>query len=261
VCLILFAYKASTDWPLVIASNRDEAYERPTQEAQFWSDAPHILAGRDLDKGGTWMGIDKGGRFGALTNFREGPPSVVEAPSSRGKLIESYLRQNLNAQTYLENVISERHQYAGFSTLLGDLKKLYFYSNRMDTISLVDPGVHGLSNALLDDPWPKVEKGIGELNTLLLNPKALSAGLLFEMLRDQTTFEMALLPQTGIDAERERILSAKFIAVDARYGTRSSTVIMVHSSGQVHYEERHFKPFGVCAKNSVFKFQLPFPLP
>jgi uncharacterized protein with NRDE domain len=94
---------------------------------------------------------------------------------------------------------------------------------------------------------------------VLLNPKALSAGLLFEMLRDQTTFEMALLPQTGIDAERERILSAKFIAVDERYGTRNSTVIMVHSSGHVHYEERHFKPFGVCAKNSIFKFQLPLP--
>jgi uncharacterized protein with NRDE domain len=258
VCLILFAYRASTEWPLVIASNRDEAYERPTQEAQFWSDAPHILAGRDLDKGGTWLGIDKEGRFGVLTNFREGSQPVDEAPRSRGKLVESYLRQNLNAHPYLENVISERTQYAGFSMLLGDLKNLYFYSNRMDTISAVEPGVHGLSNALLDDPWPKVERGRGELSTLLLRPSALSADLLFEMLQDPTTYERGLLPQTGIDAERERILSAKFIAVDEHYGTRSSTVIMVHSSGQVHYEERNFKPYGVSDKTSTFDFQLPW---
>ena len=242
---------------MLIASNRDEAYQRPTQAAHFWSDAQHILGGRDLEKGGTWMGIDKTGRFAAVTNYREGMPSTDQAPRSRGELVEHYLRQDVKANQYLEGVRGEGDLYAGFSTLMGDLGGVYYYSNRFDgVVRSIEPGVHGLSNAFLNTPWPKVESGREELSRLLLKPNRLSSDMVFEMLHDQRTYEKDLLPQTGIDDKREQILSAKFIAVDERYGTRSSTVIMVHSSGQVHYEERSFKPWGVCFNTSKFLFQL-----
>ena len=256
MCLILFAYKASDDWPLVVASNRDEAYQRPTKEAHFWIDAPHVLAGRDLEKGGTWMGVDKSGRFAAVTNYREGVPSIHQAPRSRGELIEHFFRQNASARQYLDVVKGEGEFYAGFSCLMGDMQALYFYSNRMEEIKAIDPGVHGLSNAFLDTPWPKVQSGREELSQLLSKPETLSRDAVFQMLHDQRTYEMAQLPRTGIESAREKALSAKFIAVDERYGTRSSTVIMVHASGQVHYEERSFEPWGKCFHTSNFQYEL-----
>jgi len=255
MCLILFAYKANAQWPLILASNRDEAFNRPTHTAQFWMNAPDILAGQDLDKGGTWLGMRKDGRIAAVTNFRQGL-SLQDAPKSRGRLVDRYLQTQTPARAYLESVQLEKDLYAGFCCLLGDLNSLFFYSNRGGDIERVEPGVHGLSNAFLDTPWPKVSKGKEELSSLLGAQAHLSAEALFEMLADQETFDRERLPQTGIDPDRERALSAKFIAMDERYGTRSSTVILVHESGRVQYVERSFAPFGVLVNESKFCFDL-----
>ena len=255
MCLILFAYKTNPEWPLIVASNRDEAYSRPTQEAHFWADAPKVLAGRDLEMGGTWMGMDLEGRFAALTNFREGFPQP-NAPKSRGELVQRYLMGHTKPEPYLDAIKAERHLYAGYSCLMGDVHQLYFHSNRCDEIFAIEPGVHGLSNAFLDTPWPKVTSGQAQLTQLLSNPLELDREALFKMLQDTKTFQDAMLPQTGIPMDRERALSAKFIAMDERYGTRSSTVIMVHRSGQVQYAERGFAPWGRLLHTSEFLFQL-----
>jgi uncharacterized protein with NRDE domain len=255
MCLILFAYKTSPRWPLILASNRDESYARPTQSAGFWKDSSDLLAGRDLDKGGTWLGLTKRGRFAAVTNYREAA-AQPNYPKSRGVLVENFLRGRVQSLDYLEQIRSEQHLYAGFGCLLGDLSNLYFYSNRSDEIEGVQAGVHGLSNAFLNTPWPKLEKGKQQLHRLITAESSLSSEVLLEMLADRETFELDQLPQTGIDSHREKILSSKFIAVDERYGTKSSTVIMVHESGDVHFVERSFGPWGHLIGESNFKFAM-----
>lgn len=255
MCLILFAYKTSPRWPLILASNRDESYARPTQSAEFWTDSNGLLAGRDLDKGGTWLGLTKRGRFAAVTNYREGAQQP-NYPKSRGVLVENFLRGHVQSLDYLEQVRSEQHLYAGFGCLLGDLSNLYFYSNRSDEIECVQTGVHGLSNAFLNTPWPKLEKGKQQLHRLITAESSLNAEVLLEMLADRETFEQDQLPQTGVDSHREKVLSSKFIAVDERYGTKSSTVIMVHESGDVHFVERSFGPWGHLIGESNFKFAM-----
>ena len=255
MCLILFAYKTSPRWPLILASNRDESYARPTQSAGFWTDSNGLLAGRDLDKGGTWLGLTKRGRFAAVTNYREGAQQP-NYPKSRGVLVENFLRGHVQSLDYLEQVRSEQHLYAGFGCLLGDLSNLYFYSNRSDEIECVQTGVHGLSNAFLNTPWPKLEKGKQQLHRLITAESSLNAEVLLEMLADRQTFEQDQLPQTGVDSHREKVLSSKFIAVDERYGTKSSTVIMVHESGDVHFVERSFGPWGHLIGESNFKFAM-----
>jgi uncharacterized protein with NRDE domain len=255
MCLILFAYKTSPRWPLILASNRDESYARPTQSAEFWADSNGLLAGRDLDKGGTWLGLTKRGRFAAVTNYREGAQQP-NYPKSRGVLVENFLRGHVQSLDYLEQVRSEQHLYAGFGCLLGDLSNLYFYSNRSDEIECVQTGVHGLSNAFLNTPWPKLEKGKQQLHRLITAESSLNAEVLLEMLADRETFEQDQLPQTGVDSHREKVLSSKFIAVDERYGTKSSTVIMVHESGDAHFVERSFGPWGHLIGESNFKFAM-----
>lgn len=255
MCLILFAYKTSPRWPLILASNRDESYARPTQSAEFWTDSNGLLAGRDLEKGGTWLGLTKRGRFAAVTNYREGAQQP-NYPKSRGVLVENFLRGHVQSLDYLEQVRSEQHLYAGFGCLLGDLSNLYFYSNRSDEIECVQTGVHGLSNAFLNTPWPKLEKGKQQLHRLITAESSLNAEVLLEMLADRQTFEQDQLPQTGVDSHREKVLSSKFIAVDERYGTKSSTVIMVHESGDVHFVERSFGPWGHLIGESNFKFAM-----
>lgn len=255
MCLILFAYKTNPRWPMIVASNRDESYARPTLNAEFWSDSPEIFAGRDLEKGGTWLGLTKRGRFAAVTNHRDGF-AKLDYPKSRGLLVEHFLRGQTPSLDYLQQVDSEKDLYAGFGCLLGDLSNLYFYSNRANGIQSVAPGVHGLSNAFLNTPWPKVEKGKHELSQLLTAQSPLSADALFEILADRESFAHDQLPHTGIDSIREKALSSKFIAVDDQYGTKSSTVIMVHESGDVHFLERSFGPSGHLTGEAQIKFAL-----
>ena len=258
MCLILFAYQTNPRWPMIVASNRDESYARPTLNAEFWSDSPEIFAGRDLEKGGTWLGLTKRGRFAAVTNHRDGF-AKLDYPKSRGLLVEHFLRGQTPSLDYLQQVDSEKDLYAGFGCLLGDLSNLYFYSNRSDTIQGVEPGVHGLSNAFLNTPWPKVQKGKRQLLQLLCvqSPQSsLSPGALFEILADREPFAQDQLPHTGIGSTKEKALSSKFIAVDSLYGTKSSTVIMVHQSGDVHFMERSFGPWGQLIGDLKIKFAL-----
>jgi len=255
MCLILFAFRAHADYPLVIAANRDEAYARPAAPAAFWRDHPQVYGGRDLELGGTWLALTTRGRFAAVTNFRDGYPKGV-APRSRGAISSTFLTGDENAKSYLESVAARGVDYAGFCTLAGDLDELWFLSNRANGVTRVEPGVHGLSNHLLDTPWPKVIQGRKELESHLHHNKSTFTERLYAMLADRTTAPPEALPDTGMGVLREKQLAPKFIAVDDRYGTRASTVVIVDRKGDVTYSERSFGARGKFLGEITRRFQL-----
>lgn len=254
MCLILFAFQESSEFPLVVAGNRDEAYRRPSASAAFWPDHPQVYGGRDLEMGGAWMGLTLSGRFAAVTNYRDGAPKGV-APRSRGDLVGGYLTSTQAAQPYLQTVAARKSQYAGFSALAGDLNALWYLSNYGEGVETVAPGVHGLSNHLLDTPWPKVSNGKREL-AALLHGGCLSAEKLFDMLADRSIAPPEALPDTGVGVRREKQLGPKFIAVDDHYGTRASTVIIVRRDGEVTYAERSFGGRGKFRGEVTRRFKL-----
>ena len=253
MCLILIAYRAHPDYPLVIAANRDEAYARPALPADFWKEHPAVYGGRDLEAGGTWLGITTTGRFAALTNYRQGT-TRDPALRSRGELVSRFLCSDMRALDYVQAMQPHGDEYNGYSMLAGDLDALYFLSNRGNGVSSVAPGVHGLSNHLLDEPWPKVVKGTQALESWIGLPDIDLATRLFALLADRTTAPDAMLPATGIELQRERELSAAFIAAE-RYGTRACSVAIVRATGDVLFGERAFGPQGrlLYAKEERFR--------
>jgi uncharacterized protein with NRDE domain len=237
MCLIFLGVDAHPKYRIVIAANRDEFYDRPTAPASFWNDAPELLAGRDLRAGGTWLGITRTGRMAALTNYRD-PTLNKESAPSRGKLVSDFLLSSETPALYLEQLSQNARQYNGFSLLVGQKGQFYWYSNRGDAIRKLSSGIHGLSNHLLDTPWPKVSKGKEEVGRILAQ-KDMSPGDFFAFLNDGTMVEDKFLPDTGVGLEWERILSPIFIS-SPTYGTRSSTVILVDRSGLTTFVERSF---------------------
>ncbi|MFT5693107.1 MAG: hypothetical protein ACI92E_002443 [Oceanicoccus sp.] len=240
MCLILFAFKHHPDYPLVIASNRDESYDRPTAAAQFWQDYPTIFAGRDLKAKGTWMGISKNGRFAAVTNFREGSKSTGEF-LSRGDLTTHFLNSTESTVECLEKIKDNQKRYAGFNLLAGEFSKqrshLYYFSNRQNKIEEIEPGIHGLSNGSLNQPWPKVVNGKRALELSIKNtPQAKS---ILPILLDSEVADDKLLPDTGVDKELERVLSSRFINTES-YGTRASTVLTLSDKNEVCFYEQEF---------------------
>lgn len=254
MCLILLAFRAHADYPLIVAANRDEAYARPTAPAGFWPDHPQVYGGRDLEQGGTWLGLAANGRFAAITNYRQGH-RVATAKRSRGELTRGYLTGSSETNAYLRQVEARSHEYNGFSLIVGGLDGLGFYSNRGGRIEDIAPGVHGLSNHLLNEPWPKVKRGVGALSALLQADEPQLVGSLFTLLADQAPAPDDLLPATGIAPERERALSAAFIASET-YGTRASTVVLVSAAGEVLFCERSYGPDGIPAGTREQRFRL-----
>lgn len=238
MCLILFAYQHHPHYPLIMASNRDEYYSRPTAPASFWEDHPNILAGRDLEKQGTWMGISRSGRFAALTNYRDGLSSRQDV-RTRGELVSNFLSGSMSAQDYLVEIRKIKDSYNGFNLLVGNVHNLYYYSNIGNKLVQVIPGVHGLSNAWLNTPWPKVTKGKRMLNNCLQHNVQINQEELFSILANAEPFSDEELPDTGVGTEWERTLSSLFIS-SPTYGTRSSTVLLIDYRGIVHFTERTF---------------------
>jgi uncharacterized protein with NRDE domain len=262
MCLILFAFRAHPDYPLVVAANRDEAYARPSLPAAFWQDHPEVYGGRDLDMGGTWLALARGGRFAAITNFRDGFPKGV-APRSRGALAREWLTGGESAPAFFKRAADQSEDYAGYGMIAGDLAapRLWYLSNRLPearhgVVQEITPGVHGLSNHLLNTPWPKLTHGRNALSAWLPQASPERAGALLEMLADRTVAPDDALPDTGIGIQREKQLGPKFIAVDDRYGTRASTVILVGRDGSVFYAERSFGGHGRLLGEVTRGFQL-----
>lgn len=257
MCLILLAWRAHPQFPLVFAGNRDEAYDRPSAVPDFWRDALEVYGGRDLEKGGTWLGLTRSGRIAAVTNYRE-RPTIRNAARSRGELAAHFLRETMDARRYLEEVTRSGTDYAAFSLIAGDRERLLYSSNRNGGIQELPPGVHGLSNHLLNTPWPKITRGKERLAQLLAADEArLSAGL-FDILLDRTPAPDAGLPETGVGLQRERDLSPSFIAGD-HYGTRASTVVLISGEGAALFIERAFGPRGAALGTTEKRFKLEPP--
>ena len=238
MCLIVFSYKKHAGYRLVFAANRDEFYERPTRPLSFWTDRPDVLAGRDLKGGGTWLGVTRSGRIAAITNFRDIPSLRQDAPT-RGMLVSNFLTGSDTPVRYLDQVRSVADRYNGFNLIVGDRESLCYYSNKGGDMYPLSPGVYGLSNHLLDTPWPKVRLARDKLQSLLINTPDVDSDTLMEMLHDVSSPPDAALPDTGIGLEWERMLSPIFIAGDG-YGTRSSSVLLWRENGEITFAERTF---------------------
>lgn len=252
MCLLLFSYASHPHYSLILAANRDEFYARPAARAAFWDEAPQVLAGKDLQGGGTWLGITRQGRFAALTNYRD-PASLREDAPSRGGLVRDYLSGQEAPRAYLERIAARAGDYNGFNLIAGDRKGIWYYSNRGGREE-ISPGLHGLSNHLLDTPWPKVEKGKAALARLTEKAGALTPEDIFAHLADETKPPDRMLPDTGVGLAWERTLSPVFITSPS-YGTRSSTVILIGRDGQVTFAERTFNG-GPVAGEAVYQFEL-----
>jgi uncharacterized protein with NRDE domain len=249
MCLIAIAWQAHPDHPLVVAANRDEWRDRPALAARWWDDHPQVLAGRDLKAGGTWMGITRGGRFAAVTNFRD-PSERNSTALSRGSLVAGFLLGQMQPADYLAGLAKIAAQYNGFNLLVGDGRSLLYFGSREGEVRPVDPGVHALSNHLLDEPWPKVAKARAAMRAAVGDGDE----PLFAMLSDTTPAADAELPDTGVGLERERLLSPALIT-GTNYGSRTSTVLRV-SGDTARFEERTLDSSGAVTGTSRFEFAI-----
>jgi uncharacterized protein with NRDE domain len=238
MCLIFVAVGVHPKYTAVVAANRDEFYIRPSASASFWPEAPQLLAGKDLRAGGTWLGITRTGRIAALTNYRDTDATRADAPS-RGHLVSGFLLGRMEPIRYLEQISLSASQYNGFNLLVGQGAIFRCYSSRTGEIRSLEPGIHGLSNRLLDTPWPKVEKGKRELHAILAEENICPDDI-FQLLADRTPAPDELLPDTGVGLELERMLSSIFIS-SPDYGTRSSTVILLDRTGRATFIEKSFQ--------------------
>ena len=254
MCLILLAIKVHPFYKLVIAANRDEYYDRPTAAASFWDDPPDLLAGRDLRAEGTWFGITKEGRIAAVTNYRD-PASLKSHAPSRGELVSDFLAGKEKPEKYLAGLDLKSGDYNGFNLIIGAKDHIYWYSNRGIGTHYLLPGIYGVSNRLLDTPWPKVSRGKAALEEILSEKKVPSPSALFDMLLDRSTPDDDSLPDTGVELEWERILSSIFIA-SSNYGTRSSTILLIDQNDHVTFMERTHTSDPDRNKDALFEFPI-----
>jgi len=239
MCFVVLAYRQHPRYRLVLATNRDEFYARPTAPAAFWHAAPAVLAGRDLQGGGTWLGITRTGRWAALTNVREPGAHRADAPT-RGALVADFLTGTQPPQPYLATLRRTADRYNGFNLLVGDAREVYYFGNRAPGIRRLEPGLYGLSNHLLDTPWPKIERGKTAL-AAALRADTIDPETLLRFLADTQQAPDEALPDTGVGLTWERLLSSIFIT-SPNYGTRVSTVILTEESGEVTFVERAYVP-------------------
>lgn len=238
MCLITFNWLNHPVYKLVLTANRDEFYNRPSFPLHKWEEG--FFAGKDLKAGGTWLGIHPDGRFAALTNYRD---MDNEKPGSltRGELVTSFLTQNESPLAFLERLKLRKGSYNGFNLLVADADEMYFFSNYQDHIEKVGPGVHGLSNAFLDTPWPKVVKARSEMLGLLgKNDISVDDGL--GLLQSKALAPQELLPSTGLAPQLEKAVSSQFIEVDDYYGTVNTTTLFWKHDGEVTIKERTVIP-------------------
>lgn len=242
MCLVIFAYRASAQYPLLVAANRDEFHARPTLAAALWEEHPNLLAGRDLEQGGTWMGITRDGRFAAITNVRGGV-ATVPAPRSRGELPLHFLTGSDGPGDYLAALAATSDQYAGFNLLVGDNESLWYYGNFAgEPPRALTPGLYGLSNAALDTPWPKVDRGKQRLGHLLTSGEV-EHDHLATLVSDPAAAGAEELAAIGQHSELEQRLSSQFIIMP-QYGTRSTTTLRATADGVIDWREVSFDESG-----------------
>ena len=254
MCLILIGCQVHPAYPLVIAANRDEYFTRPAARAGFWRDYPAVLAGRDLQAGGTWLGIDASGRVAAVTNYHE--PSrrgAGTAVRSRGFLVRDYLTGGGSARDYMGRLARDLDAYDGFNLVAGDAQALWFISTYLARPRQINPGIHGISNGDLDHPWPKVLLGKARFTRLLEGAHDLDEAALFALLADRSVPELPADAPAGMDRDTQRLLAPIFVH-GKEYGTRCSTVVWWRRDGKVRFVEKRFDAAGKEAGKSGFEF-------
>lgn len=252
MCLIFLSVNNHPDYKLIVAANRDEFYNRKTAAAEYWKDNPEILGGRDLEAGGTWLGITKTGRMSMITNYRDLKNIKSNAPS-RGHLVSDYLASRISPELYLKSLEPKDKLYNGYNLLVGTPDEMWYHSNYKEGIQELKNGLFGLSNHLLETPWPKVESGKKRMKEILR--RSFKPEDFFEMLLDEEIATDNLLPDTGVGLERERALSAMFIKSPG-YGTRCSTVVLIDNNNQVFFTERVYDLQTFSFSENTFTFKI-----
>ena len=242
------------EYRLVIAENRDEFFNRPTEAARFWPDSPEVLAGKDLERGGSWFGVTRSGRWAVVTNYRDFHHRRYSR-LSRGGLVSRFLQEDEEIELFQQKLSEDDGHYAGLNFIAGDQEQIFYFSNTGGGSRVVGPGVYGLSNHWLDTPWPKVV-GVKEDLQAWLKTEATDVEPIFSMLADRRLAADKELPDTGVGLEWERMLSARFVRGE-EYGTRASTIYLVDRQGQVKFIEKSFDENGAEKGIKEFRFQLP----
>ena len=255
MCLIVFSWQPDSQYPLILAANRDEFYRRPTQAADFWNDSPDVFGGRDLEAGGSWMAINKNGRFAAVTNYREVPSPA--GLYSRGALVSDFVTGSQPASDYLHALQQQSDKWSGFNLLIMDSTGLYYFSNRTKDhrIFPLPHGIYGLSNHLLDTPWPKLLRVRNSFTQALKESVPPDSKRLVELMHDSYQPPEEQLPDTGVSKGVEKLLSSCFIASED-YGTRNTSVLMIDSHSQLQWVEQEYLPEGVAGESHQFKIKL-----
>jgi uncharacterized protein with NRDE domain len=256
MCLVVFAWQADPRFPLILAANRDEQHGRPTVPMSWWADRPDVLAGRDLQAGGTWLAVSRRGRFATVTNYRE-HQRPAPGLDSRGSLVTDFVASEAAAGDYLRGIAGER--YAGFNLLVGDGDALWYASNRGDGPVQIEPGIYGLSNASLDTPWWKLIRARESLRDLVAEGAA-SESTLLRLLADRETAPASSIEPGDLPFEIARAESAPFI-VNEIYGTRCTTTMLWASDGSIDVAESRFDPSGRSAGRSAYRVVRDDPQP
>jgi uncharacterized protein with NRDE domain len=251
MCLVAIAWQAHPDFPLLISTNRDEFFDRPTQNLHQWESG--IYAGKDLRSGGTWMGFHPNGRWALLTNYRDFS-SILKPTISRGKLVQNWLENQITPKEYLTEIEKTLENYDGFNLLVSDGKSLWYLSNYGKGVEEIRPGIHGISNGLLNDPWPKTELAKGQIKNILEGIP--TENKLLDILKSTETYSLEDLPKTGVLPEMEIGLSAQLIRLNDTYGTVSATAVIQNSSGLVRMKERKFEKDFHKFSEQEFLFQI-----
>lgn len=255
MCLAAIAWNVHPRYRAIVIANRDEYHARSSAALAPWEEAADVLAGRDLQAGGTWFGMDRRRRIGLVTNFREPARPRRNAPT-RGRLVSDFLRAGDDAVRYLEKLADDSPGYAGFNLLLADHEGLWYATNRAEPfVRRLDAGVHLVSNHVLDTPWPKVRRLRGALeHWLSADPSTIDTSALWAALADRECAPPTDLPRTGLTAEWELRLSAPFVQ-HGNYGTRCSTLLLLGHDGSVDIEERSFDMAGEPAGTAKWRLR------
>lgn len=251
MCLIFLSLNNHPTYKLILAGNRDEFYNRKTAAAQFWQDHPDVLGGRDLEAGGTWLGMSKQGKIAMVTNYRD-PQHIDPNAPSRGHMVSDFLIEDDSSERYLKNISSNGKKYNGFNLILGNTEELWYYSNYKKEIEKLSSGFYGLSNHLLETSWPKVLRGKEKIKPVLAQTH-IDPEQLFEVLYDDQRADDAQLPNTGLPLDRERALSSMFIKTTG-YGSRCSTAILINHQNQVVFSERVYNVTTFNYTTQTFRF-------
>lgn len=228
MCILFIALNCHADYPLIIAANRDEFFGRPSRPMHYWDDQPQILAGRDLQAGGSWLGVNRHGSFAAVTNFRK-PGGSRDDALSRGQLVSMWLNNRATRSSFLDHLQSRHQDYNPFNLVFGDPDEVLVWDHLRQSTHTLEPGFHSVSNGAIDQPWPKMARGVAELRRYIERSAEICDSELIKIMQDGTRAPLNQLPDTGVDQDTEQALSSIFIEGD-RYGTRATTIVLFGKS-------------------------------